>query len=187
VTKLIYSAITSLDGYVEDANGGFDWAAPDEEMLTFVNDLERSVGIYLYGRRMYETMLYWESAHTIPNQPDVVQDFAETWQAADKIVYSKTVPAPSSRRTRVEGDFDPKAIRHLKATAGADITVGGAALAAQAFRAGLVDELQLFIVPVLIGAGKSALPHHVLLDLQLLDERRFSSGVVYLRYRVKSP
>jgi dihydrofolate reductase len=187
VTELIYSAITSLDGYVEDAGGNFDWAAPDQEVLAFVNDLERSVGTYLYGRRMYETMLYWESAHTIPDQPDLVRDFTEIWQAADKIVYSKTLQAVSSGRTRIERDFDFEAVRHLKAEAGADITVGGADLAAQAFAAGLVDELHLFLVPVVVGAGKLALPHHIHLDLQLLDERRFKSDVVYLRYSVTSP
>lgn len=187
LTELIYSAITSLDGYVEDARGNFDWAAPDQEVLAFVNDLARSVGTYLYGRRMYETMLYWESAHTIPDQPDLVRDFTEIWQAADKIVYSKTLQAVSSGRTRIERDFDFEAVRHLKAEAGADITVGGADLAAQAFAAGLVDELHLFLVPVVFGAGKSALPHHIHLDLQLLDERRFKSDVVYLRYSVTSP
>lgn len=178
--------IALLDGYVEDAEGSFDWAAPDRELLSFVNDLERSVGTYLYGRRMYQIMLYWESAHTIPHQPDVVRDFTEIWQAADKIVYSKMLAEPSSRRTRLERDFDPEAIWHLEAKARADITVGGAELASRALRSTLVDELQLFLVPVLIGAGKSALPRHVLLGLQLLDERRFTSGVVYLRYRVKA-
>jgi dihydrofolate reductase len=186
VRRLIYSAITSLDGYVEDASGSFDWGAPDEEVHAFVNDLERPIGIYLYGRRMYETMLYWETAQTIPDQPYVVQDFTEIWQAADKIVYSKTLQAVSSARTRIERDLDPKAIRHLKATAAADITVGGAELAAQAFRAGLVDELRLFLVPVVVGAGKPALPDQIRLDLQLLDERRFKSDVTYLRYGVKS-
>ncbi len=184
--RLIYSAITSLDGYVEDASGSIDWGAPDEEVHAFVNDLERPIGIYLYGRRMYETMLYWETAHTIPDQPYVVQDFTEIWQAADKIVYSKTLQAVSSARTRIERDLDPEAIRHLKATAAADITVGGAELAAQAFRAGLVDELRLFLVPVVVGAGKPALPDQIRLDLQLLDERRFKSDVTYLRYGVKS-
>ncbi len=184
--RLIYSAITSLDGYVEDASGSFDWGAPDEEVHAFVNDLERPIGIYLYGRRMYETMLYWETAQTIPDQPYVVQDFTEIWQAADKIVYSKTLQAVSSARTRIERDLDPEAIRHLKATAAADITVGGAELAAQAFRAGLVDELRLFLVPVVVGAGKPALPDQIRLDLQLLDERRFKSDVTYLRYGVKS-
>jgi dihydrofolate reductase len=186
VRRLIYSAITSLDGYVEDASGSIDWGAPDEEVHAFVNDLERPIGIYLYGRRMYETMLYWETAHTIPDQPYVVQDFTEIWQAADKIVYSKTLQAVSSARTRIERDLDPEAIRHLKATAAADITVGGAELAAQAFRAGLVDELRLFLVPVVVGAGKPALPDQIRLDLQLLDERRFKSDVTYLRYGVKS-
>ncbi len=187
MTKLTYSAITSLDGYVEDAGGGFDWAAPDEEVHTFVNDLERPIGTYLFGRRMYETMLYWETAHTVPDQPEFVRDFTEIWQVTDKIVYSKTLQVVSSARTRIERDFDFEAIRHLKATAGADITVGGADLAAQAFEAGLVDELHLFLVPVVVGAGKPALPHHIRLDLQLLEERRFKSDVIYLRYSVKAP
>ncbi len=187
MAKLMYSAMTSLDGFVEDAEGEFKWAAPDEEVLRFINELERPVSTYLFGRRMYETMLYWESAHTIPNQPEVVRDFTEIWQAADKIVYSKTLSSPSSRRTRIEGNFDPEQVRHLKAEAGSDVTVGGAGLAAQALGAGLVDELQLFLVPVLVGAGKSALSSNVRLELELLDERRFSSGVVYLQYRVKSP
>jgi dihydrofolate reductase len=184
MADLIYSAITSLDGYVEDADGGFDWAAPDEEVHAFVNDLERSVGTYLYGRRMYETMLYWETAHTLADQTAVVRDFTHLWQAADKIVYSKTLDAPASAQTRIERDFDADAVRQLKASAGADITVGGAGLATQALQAGLVDELHLFLVPVAVGGGKRALPDHVRLNLELRHERRFASGVIHLRYGI---
>ena len=183
MAKLIYSAITSLDGYVADENGNFDWAAPDEEVHRFVNDLERPVGTYLYGRRMYEVMVYWESAHTLADQPPFIQDFAEIWQAAHKIVYSKTLETVSSAKTRIERDFDPEAIRRMKATAGRDITVGGPDLAAQALEAGLVDELHLFLAPVVVGGGTRSLPDGVRLDLELLDERRFGNGTVHLHYR----
>jgi dihydrofolate reductase len=184
--KLIYSAITSLDGYVADQDGKFDWAAPDEEVHAFVNDLERPVGTYLYGRRMYEVMVYWETAHTLADQPPVVQDFAEIWQAADKIVYSKTLETESSARTRIERDFDPEAVRQLKARAARDITVGGPDLAAQAIRAGLVDEYHLFVTPIVVGGGKPSLPKGVRVELELLDERRFGNGVVHLRYRTRT-
>jgi dihydrofolate reductase len=184
MAKLIYSAITSLDGYVADEKGNFDWAAPDEEVHSFVNDLERPVGTYLYGRRMYEAMVYWETAHTLADEPPVVHDFAEIWQAADKIVYSRTLETAGSARTRLERDFDPETVRQLKASAGRDITVGGPDLAAQAIKAGLVDEFQLFVAPVVVGGGKQALPDNVRLKLELLDERRFGSGVVYLHYRI---
>jgi len=183
MAKLIYSAITSLDGYVADEAGKFDWAEPDEEVHRLVNDLERPVGTYLYGRRMYEVMAYWETAHALPDQPPFVRDFAEIWQAADKIVYSKTLETAATARTRIERAFDPETVRQLKASAERDITVGGPDLAAQAIRAGLVDELQLFVAPVVVGGGKQSLPDHVRLKLELLDERRFGSGVVYLRYR----
>jgi dihydrofolate reductase len=186
VAKLIYSAIASLDGYVEDADGRFDWAAPDEEVHRFVNDLERPVGTYLYGRRMYETMLYWETADTLPDQPSFVRDFTAIWQAANKVVYSRTLETTASTRTRIERDFDPGAVRHLKGTARSDLTVGGAALAAHALRAGLVDELHLFLVPVVVGGGKPALPSNTRLDLELLDERRFASGVIHVHYRVNT-
>jgi dihydrofolate reductase len=186
MAKLIYSAITSLDGYVADVNGNFDWAAPDEEVHRFVNDLERPIGTYLYGRRIYETMVYWETAHTLPDQPPFIQDFAGIWQAADKIVYSKTLETLSSARTRIERDFDPEAVRQLKATAGRDISVGGADLAAQAIKAGLVDEYHLFLTPIIVGGGKQSLPDNVRLELELLDERRFGNGVVHLHYRTKS-
>jgi dihydrofolate reductase len=186
MAKLIYSAITSLDGYVADENGNFDWAAPDEEVHRFVNDLERPIGTYLYGRRIYETMVYWETAHTLPDQPPFIEDFAGIWQAADKIVYSKTLETLSSARTRIERDFDPDAVRQLKATAGHDISVGGADLAAQAIKAGLVDEYHLFLTPIIVGAGHQSLPDNVRLELELLDERRFGNGVVHLHYRTKS-
>jgi dihydrofolate reductase len=184
VAKLIYSAITSLDGYVADEEGNFDWAAPDEEVHSFVNDLERPVGTYLYGRRMYEVMVYWETAHTLADQPPIIRDFTEIWQAADKIVYSRTLETAGSARTRIERDFDPETVRQLKASAERDITVGGPDLAAQAIEAGLVDEFQLFVAPVVVGGGKRALPDNVRLKLELLDERRFGSGVVYLHYRI---
>jgi dihydrofolate reductase len=186
MAKLIYSAITSLDGYVADEDGNFDWAAPDEEVHSFVNDLERRVGTYLYGRRMYETMVYWETAHALPDQPPVAEDFAELWQAADKIVYSKTLATVSSARTRIERDFDSKAVRQMKASAERDITVGGPDLAAQAIEAGLVDEYHLFLTPIMVGGGKQSLPDNVRLKLELLDERRFGSGVVHLHYRTKT-
>jgi dihydrofolate reductase len=186
MVKLIYSAITSLDGYVADEDGNFDWAAPDEEVHSFVNDLERPVGTYLYGRRMYEVMGYWETAHTLPDQPPFVQDFAEIWQAADKIVYSKTLETVSSARTRVERDFDPEAVRQMKVSVGSDISVGGPNLAAQAIKAGLVDEYHLLVVPIVVGGGKQALPDKVRVKLELLDERRFGNGVVHLHYRTRT-
>jgi dihydrofolate reductase len=181
--KLVYSAIGSADGYVEDAGGSFDWAAPDEELLSFVNDLERPIGTYLYGRRMYETMRYWEAAQPVPGQSGADQEFAGIWQAADKIVFSATLQAPDSARTRVERDFDPDQIRKLKEAADRDLTVGGAHLAAQAIAAGLVDEYQLFAVPAIVGGGTRALPDLVRLDLALAEERRFGNGTVYLCYR----
>jgi dihydrofolate reductase len=183
MAKLIYSAITSLDGYVADEEGNFDWAAPDEEVHSFVNDLERPVGTYLYGRRMYEVMVYWETAHTLPDQPPFIRDFTEIWQAADKIVYSRTLEAAASAKTTIERDFDPETVRQLKASAERDITVGGPALAAQAIKAGLVDELQLIVAPVVVGGGTRVLPDEVRLKLELLEERRFGGGAVYLNYR----
>ena len=178
---LIYSAIASLDGYVADEDGGFDWAAPDEEVHTFVNELERPVGTYLYGRRMYETMVFWESPPDVAVQPPFIREFAEIWQRADKIVYSKTLSTVAGARTRIERRFEPEAIRQLKATAARDMTVGGPELAAEAIAAGLVDEYQLFLVPVVVGGGKRALPE-LRVNLELLDERSFASGTVYLRY-----
>jgi dihydrofolate reductase len=184
MATLTYSAITSLDGYVEDAEGRFDWAEPDAEVHAFVNELERPVGTYLYGRRMYETMAYWESPPNLADQPPHVRDFAEIWQAADKIVFSRTLEALSSDRTRIERTFDHDAVRRLKATADRGISVGGAELAAQAIVAGLVDEFQLFLVPVVVGDGKRVLPD-ARARLELLDERRFDNGTVYLRYRAR--
>jgi dihydrofolate reductase len=186
MAKLIYSVISSLDGYVADEDGHFDWAAPDEEVHTFINDIERPVGTYLYGRRMYEVMVYWETAHTRSDQPPFIQDFAEIWQAADKIVYSKTLETVSSARTRIERDFDSEGVRQMKASAGRDISVGGPDLAAQAINAGLVDEYHLFVAPVVVGGGNQSLPDHVRLKLELLDERRFGNGVVHLHYRTRT-
>jgi dihydrofolate reductase len=183
VPKLIYSGITSLDGYVADEDGNFDWSAPDEEVHTFFNDLERPIGTYLYGRRMYEVMVYWETAHLLADQPGFVQDFTAIWQAADKVVYSRTLETVSSARTQIERDFDPEAVRQMKVAAGRDITVGGPDLAAQAIRAGLVDEIHHFVTPIVVGGGRQFLPDAVRLDLELLDERRFGSGVVHLHYR----
>jgi dihydrofolate reductase len=180
--KLIYSAIASLDGYVEDAAGEFGWAAPDDEVHAFVNDLERPIGTYLYGRRMYETMVFWESVSSA-DQRTVFRDFAEIWRAAEKIVYSRTLQAASSASTRIERDFDVGAIGRLKETSGPDITIGGAQVAGQAIGAGLVDECRLFLTPIVVGAGKPALPESVHTPLELLGERRFASGVVHLHYR----
>jgi dihydrofolate reductase len=182
VAKLIYSTLASLDGYTEDEDGRFDWARPDEEVHTFFNDLERPVGTHLYGRRMYETMVYWEGAE-VEGQPPYIQDFAEIWRAADKIVYSRTLEEASSATTRIERDFDPEAVRRMKDSAERDLAIGGPELAAQAIEAGLVDELNLVFVPVAVGGGKRALPEGRRLDLELLDERRFANGTMYLQYR----
>lgn len=186
MARLIYSPITSLDGYIEDADGRFDWAVPDEEAHAFINDLLRPVGTHLYGRRMYEVMSVWEADQTLPEQSPAMRDFAEIWRAADKIVYSRTLEAVSTRRTRLEHRFDPDAIRELKQDAKADLTVAGPELAGHAFDAGLVDECNLFLAPVVVGAGKRGLPDGVRLDLELLDERRFPNGMAFLRYRVRS-
>ena len=183
MARLVYSAIMSLDGYVADADGNIDWGEPDEEVFAFVNDLERLIGTYLYGRRMYEVMVYWETFPTTADQPPVERDFAELWQAADKIVYSTTLESVSSARTRIERDFDPEAVRQWKATAVRDITVSGPDLAAQAIKAGLVDEYHLIVAPIVVGGGKQALPNDVRLKLELLDERRFGNGVMHLHYR----
>jgi dihydrofolate reductase len=185
MAKLIYSAIMSLDGYTADEDGNFDWAAPDEEVHTFLNDLERPVGTYLYGRRMYEVMAPWETDPTLADQARAMRDFAELWRAADKIVYSRTLETVSTARTRIERDFDPEAVRQMKAAADRDLTVGGPNLAAHAFRAGLVDECHLWVAPMVVGGGNQALPDKVRMPLELLDERRFGNGVVYLRYRTR--
>jgi dihydrofolate reductase len=185
MAKLIYSAIGSLDGYVEDASGKFEWAAPDEEVHAFVNELERPIGTYLYGRRMYETMVFWETVDPDGDWPAVAREFAAIWQAAEKVVYSRTLETVSSARTRIERELDPDAIERMKQSSGSDISIGGAELAGQAIAAGLVDELQLLLVPVLVGGGKRALPNDVRARLELLDERRFQSGAVFLRYRAR--
>jgi dihydrofolate reductase len=185
MAKLIYSAITSLDGYVADEDGNFDWAEPDEEMHTFVNELERPVGTYLYGRRMYDVMVAWETMD-LSDQPPFIRDYAEIWRAADKIVCSRTLEMVSSTRTRLERDFDPESIRRMKALAEPDISVGGPDLAAQVIEAGLVDECHLFLTPILVGGGKRSLPNNVRLKLELLDERRFGNGVVHLHYRSRT-
>jgi dihydrofolate reductase len=183
MAKLIYSALTSLDGYVADATGNFDWAAPDEEVHTFVNDLMRPIGTYLYGRRMYEVLVAWESDDILVDAPPFIHDFATIWRAANKIVYSKSLESVSSARTRIERKFDPDAVRQMKAAADRDLSVGGPDLAAQAIRAGLVDEIQLFLVPIVVGGGNPALPDDFRIGLELLDEHRFGNGVVHLRYR----
>ena len=186
MAKLIYSAITSLDGYVADAEGNFDWSAPDDEVHTFVNDLERSVGTYLYGRKVYEVMLAWETMHQGDDDlPAVMRDYTAIWQAADKIVYSSTLAEPTSKRTRIERTFDPDAVRRLKETASGNLSIGGPHLAAEAFAAGLVDEVQFFISPIVVGGGTSVLPDDLRLELELRDEYAFRNGVVYLGYRVR--
>ncbi|MBA2439218.1 MAG: dihydrofolate reductase family protein [Thermoleophilaceae bacterium] len=184
MAKLIYSAIASLDGYVADEEGKFGWAEPDEQVHAFINDLERSVGTYLYGRRMYETMVGWETDARLAARSDLMRDFAQIWQTADKIVFSKTLETASTRRTRIERDFDPETVRRMKAAAGRDLTVGGPALAAHAFRAGLVDECHLLVAPIIVGGGRQSLPDDVRLELELLAERRFDGGMVHLHYQV---
>jgi dihydrofolate reductase len=179
--KLIYSAIASLDGYVADDQGKWDWSIPDEEVHRAVNELERPIGTYLYGRRMYEVLSAWE---TIESDDPAASDFAQIWRDADKIVFSRTLAETTTARTTLEREFDPDRVRRLKAAAERDLTVGGPELAAQALRAGLVDELNLFLSPVIVGGGNPALPSDVRLDLELLDERRFANGVVHLHYRV---
>jgi len=183
VARLIYAAITSLDGYVADEGGGFDWAVPDDEVHAFVNDLVRPVGTYLYGRRMYETMAGWETMDTGPDESAAVRDFAEIWRAADKVVYSRTLDAVSTARTRLERDFDAGAVGRLKATATVDLTIAGPDLAAHAIRSGLVDGWHLLLAPVLVGGGAPSLPDGVRVGLALVEERRFSSGFVHLHYR----
>ena len=182
MAKLIYSVIASLDGYIADKEGNFDWAEPDEEVHTFVNELERPVGTYLYGRRMYEVMAVWDTLQT-NDQPPFIAEFASKWRAAHKVVYSKTLASASTPRTRVERGFDPQEVRRMKASAARDMTVGGPNLAAQAFKAGLVDICHLFVAPILVGDGKRAFPSGVRLALVLQAERRFPNGTVYLHYR----
>jgi dihydrofolate reductase len=185
LADLIYSAISSLDGYIEDMDGNFDWAAPDEQVHSFINDLERSTSTYLFGRRMYETLQVWETDPNLAADSPIMRDFAEMWQAANKIVFSKTLQTVSTRKTQIERNFDPEAIRQLKRTAEQDISIGGPDLAAHAFRAGLIDECHLFLAPILVGAGKPSLPANLRLELDLLEQHRFDNGMVFLRYRVR--
>jgi dihydrofolate reductase len=186
MAKLIYSTIVSLDGYVADQDGKFDWSVPDEEVHAFVNDLERPIGTYLYGRRMYEVMLAWETMPTGPDESAVVRDYAQIWRAADKVVYSTALEEPSSARTRIERAFEPDAIRNMKASLGQDISVGGPELAGHALKAGLVDECHLLVSPVVVGGGNRSLPDGARVNLELLGERRFGNGVVHLHYRTKA-
>jgi len=185
MAKLLYASNTSLDGWTEDASGALDWAPPDDEVFASITGIMRSAGTYLYGRRMYETMAVWETEPALATQSELRAEYARTWQAADKVVYSSTLTAPLTARTRVERAFDVAAVRAMKAAAEADLLVGGPNLAAQALAAGLVDELHLIVWPVLVGGRKPALPTDVSADLELLDEHRFASGVVQLRYRVR--
>jgi dihydrofolate reductase len=186
MAKLIYSVICSLDGYVADAEGNFDWAAPDDELHSFVNDLERPIGTYLYGRRMYETMRFWEPPEASTDQPAAVRDYAEIWRSAEKVVFSRTLDHVSSAKTRIEREFDPDAIRRLKEEAERDISIGGPGLSGEAIRAGLVDEYHLSLNPIVVGGGNPALPSDVHIGLELIDQRRFDSGVIHLHYRARS-
>jgi dihydrofolate reductase len=182
MAKLIYSAITSLDGYIADQHGRFDWGEPDEELHSFINDLQRTTGTYLYGRKLYEVMVAWETMEA----PDgYLQEFAEVWQAADKVVYSRSLASVSSARTRIEREFDPQAVQDMKEAADRDITVGGPDLASHAFAAGIVDEVLVFLAPIAVGGGKRCFPDDARLQLELVDQRRFAGGVAYLHYRVR--
>jgi dihydrofolate reductase len=183
--RLLFTTIASLDGYVNDADGGFGWAAPDEEVHAFVNDLERDVGTYLCGRRLYETMVYWETAPTTDPGSDIGHDYARIWQAADKVVHSRTLDAVASERTTLARELDPAAVARLVASSARDVSIGGPTLAAQALRAGLVDELRLLTVPVVVGGGTRVLPDGIRLDLELLEQRRFAGGSTYARYAVR--
>ena len=185
MANLIYMANMSLDGYTEDKDGKYDWTEPSEEYFRFITDLVRAMHTHLYGRRMYQTMMVWETDPNLAAQSPLLHDFAEVWQAADKIVYSRTLETISTRRTQLERTFDPQAIRQLKAAGEHDLLIGGPELAAHAFRAGLIDECQLFLAPILLGGGKSALPDNVRMELELLAERRFRNGTVFLRYRTR--
>jgi dihydrofolate reductase len=186
MAKLIYIANVSLDGYIDDAQGRFEWTAPSDEVFTFITDVVRPVGTYLYGRRMYETMAVWETQPALAAQSELMADFATVWQAADKIVYSTTMHVVSTAHTRLERRFDPDSVRDMKTSAASDLTVGGPTLAAHVFKAGLVDECQLFIHPVLVSSGKPAFPSDAPMQLELLEERGFRNGVVNVRYRIRS-
>lgn len=183
MAKLLYCMNTSLDGYVERPDGTFDWSEPTEEVHTFINELVGTVGTYLFGRRMYETMVFWETAHTLSDMPQYMLDFADEWLRADKIVYSTTMQSVSSAKTQVERSFDPVAVRKIKANAVRDLIIEGPNLATQAIKAGLVDEIHQFVAPVILGGGKKFFPDDINLQLELIDERRFDSGIVYLRHR----
>jgi dihydrofolate reductase len=183
MAKLVYSAITSLDGYVADANGNFDWAAPTEDVHRFVNELERGIGTYLYGRRMYDVMRFWETPAAVEGQPAFVQDYAEVWRAAVKVVFSSTLDEVTTERTRLETTFDPDEVRRMKSVASRDLSIGGPTLAAEAIRSGLVDDWHRFVGPIIVGGGTRWLPEEVGVRLELLDERRFDGGVVHLHYR----
>ncbi len=186
MAKLIYVTNVSLDGFIEDEHGAFDWTEPDDQQFAFITDLVRPVGTWLYGRRLYESMAVWETDPTLAAQSELRADFAHVWQAGDKVVYSTTLDAVSTAKSRVERRFDPEAVREMKTAASRDLTIGGANLAAHAFRAGLIDECHLFIGPVIVGRGKPSLPSDLRIDLELLDERRFDNGIVYVRHRIKS-
>jgi dihydrofolate reductase len=186
MAKLIYTAITSLDGYVSDASGKFDWAEPSEEVHAFVNDLERDIGTYLYGRRLYETMVAWEHPEEFAGDSAVMQDYAQIWKSAEKIVYSHTLGRVSSARTRIERTWNAESVRQLKESASRDLSIGGPHLAAEGMRAGLVDELRLFVTPIVVGGGNAALPQNVRATLDLVDQRGFASGAIHLHYRVRS-
>lgn len=185
MAKLIYTAITSLDGYIEDEEGRFDWAMPDAEVHAFANDLEASTGTHLYGRRMYETMAVWQEVGEGPDVSAVEVDFAEVWRNLDKVVYSSTLEDVWTPRTRLERGFEPEAVRRMKEAADGDISISGPGLAQHAFRAGLVDDVHLFLFPIVVGGGKAGLPQGVRLDLELVDERRFGNGVVHLHHRTR--
>jgi dihydrofolate reductase len=185
MANLIYVANTSLDGYTEDKDGKFDWTDPDDEAFRFITNTVRATGTHLYGRRMYETMMVWETDPNLAAQSPLMRDFAELWQAANKIVYSRRLETPSTRKTQSERNFNPEAVRQLKESVEHDILIGGSELAARAFRAGLIDECHLFLIPIIVGGGKSALPDNLRLELELLDECRFSNGTVFLRYQAR--
>jgi len=183
MAQLSYFSITSLDGYIADETGAFDWSMPDEEVHRFVNEQQRPIGTYLYGRRVYEVMVAWETIE-LAQEPEVMQDYARIWRAADKVVYSSTLPEVTTARTRLERRFDPDVVRRLKSESERDLAIGGAQLAATALQHGVVDEIHQLLSPVVVGGGKRFLPDHLRLRLTLLDERRFGNGVVHLRYGV---
>lgn len=184
--KLVYSMLTSLDGYVSDASGGFDWSMPDEELHSYINDVSSAVGTYLLGRRMYQTMVFWETVDDLPGTEAAMLEYGRIWREADKIVYSTTLTEVASERTRIERDFDPETLRKLKRSSPRDVAVSGPALAAHALRAGLVDEIKVYVCPVIVGGGNAFYPQDVRLDLELLEERRFGNGTVMLHYAVSS-